>query len=162
MLHRRQLRAGEEGGPAVAVTGRGKGSRWIAIADRHGRPVAALVASPLPHEVTLVRLTLAARFVAAAPARLVGDRAYDSDPLDRALAAEGTELIAPHRANRSRPRTQDGRPLRRLARRWKVERLNAWLQHCRRLVTRYERHVENFAGFVHLGCLRILLRRFMR
>ena len=162
MLHRRQLRAGEKGGPAVAVTGRGKGSRWIAIADRHGRPVAALVASPLPHEVTLVRLTLAARFVAAAPARLVGDRAYDSDPLDRALAAEGTELIAPHRANRSRPRTQDGRPLRRLARRWKVERLTAWLQHCRRLVTRYERHVENFAGFVHLGCLRILLRRFMR
>jgi transposase len=134
----------------------------MAIADRHGRPVAALVASPLPHEVTLVAATLAARFVAAPPARLLGDRAYDSDPLDRALAAAGTQLIAPHRANRGRPRTQDGRPLRRLARRWKVERLNAWLQHCRRLVTRYEYYVENFAGFLHLACLRILLRRFMR
>ena len=106
--------------------------------------------------------TLAARFVAAPPVRLLGDRAYDSDPLDAALAAAGTELIAPHRANRSRPRTQDGRPLRRMARRWKVERLNAWLQHCRRLVTRYEVYLDNFLGFLRLGCLRILLRRFMR
>jgi len=134
----------------------------MAICDRHGRPVAVLVASPLPHEVTLVGLTLAARFVAAAPRRLLGDRAYDSDPHDAALRAEGIALIAPHRANRSKPRTQDGRPLRRLARRWKVERLNAWLQHCRRLVTRYEVRVENFLGFLHLACLRILLRRFMR
>jgi transposase len=134
----------------------------MAVCDRHGRPVAALVASPLPHEVTLVAATLAHCFVAARPARLVGDRAYDSDPLDRALAAAGTQLIAPHRANRRKPRTQDGRPLRRLARRWKVERLNAWLQHCRRLVTRYEYYVENFAGFLHLACLRILLRRYMR
>ena len=112
--------------------------------------------------MTLVHAALARRFVAARPQRLVGDRAYDADPLDRALAAAGTELIAPHRANRSKPRTQDGRPLRRLARRWKVERLNAWLQGCRRLVTRYEYHLENSAGFLHLGCLRILLRRFMR
>jgi hypothetical protein len=43
------------------------------------------------------------------------------------LAAEGVELIAPHRSNRSKPRTQDGRALRRYRRRWKVERLNAWL-----------------------------------
>jgi transposase len=134
----------------------------MAVCDRHGRPVAALVASPLPHEVTLVAATLAARFVAAAPERLLGDRAYDSDPHDAALRAAGIALIAPHRANRSKPRTQDGRPLRRLARRWKVERLNAWLQHCRRLVTRYEYYAENFAGFLHLACLRILLRRYMR
>ena len=134
----------------------------MAICDRHGRPVAVHVASPLPHEITLVGLTLAGRFVAAAPERLVGDRAYDSDPHDAALRAAGIALIAPHRANRGRPRTQDGRPLRRLARRWKVERLNAWLQHCRRLVTRYEVRVENFLGFLHLACLRILLRRFMR
>jgi transposase len=134
----------------------------MAVADRHGRPVAVLVASPLPHEVTLVHATLARRFVAARPARLLGDRAYDSDPLDRARAAAGTALIAPHRANRSKPRTQDGRPLRRLARRWKVERLNAWLHACRRVAARYEVHADNFLGFLRLACLRILLRRFMR
>jgi transposase len=41
-------------------------------------------------------------------------------------------------------------------RRW-VERLFASLQDYRRLVTRYERHAENFLGFVYLGCIRILL-----
>ena len=146
----------------MGPTKRGKGTKLMVVADFNGLPLAADAASARPHEVTLVRDTLQARFTRARPRGLVGDRAYDSDPLDRALAAAGTELIAPHRANRSRPRTQDGRPLRRLARRWKVERLNAWLQGCRRLVTRYEYHLENFAGFLHLGCLRILLRRFMR
>jgi transposase len=77
--------------------------------------------------------------------RLVGDNAYESDRLDAALARQGVELIAPHRRTRTR-RTQDGRPLRRYRRRWKVERLFAWLQNVRRLVTRYERVAENFLG----------------
>ena len=39
-----------------------------------------------------------------------------------------------------------GRPLRRYRRRWKVERLFAWLQNFRRIVVRYERVAENFLG----------------
>ena len=54
--------------------------------------------------------------------------------------------------------TQDRRPLRRYKRRWKVERLFAWLQNSRRLVTRYERRAANFTGFLHLACAMILLR----
>jgi transposase len=50
-------------------------------------------------------------------------------------------------------KTQDGRPLRRYKRRWKVERLFAWLGNYRRLVVRYERNADNFLGFVHLGCI---------
>ena len=96
-----------------------------------------------------------------APDRLIGDKAYDSDPLAERLWEErGIELIAPHRRNRTRPPTQDGRPLRRYKRRWKVERLFAWLHNFRRLITRHERHSENFLAFVQLGCVCILLRRF--
>lgn len=91
---------------------------------------------------------------------MIGDLAYDSDPLDAQFAKQGIELIAPHRENRSKPVTQDGRALRRYCRRWKVERLFAWLQNFRRLVVRYEYHLENFLGFVHLGCMLILLRRY--
>jgi hypothetical protein len=72
----------------------------------------------------------------------------------------GVELIAPHRSNRKRPKTQDGRPLRRYVRRWKVERLFAWLHNYRRLVVRYEHYVENFQGFVQLGCMMILIKQF--
>jgi transposase len=72
------------------------------------------------------------------------------------------EMIAPHRRRRRRPRTQDGRALRRYRRRWKIERLFAWLHNFRRLVTRYERHAANFLAFVQLGCIMILLRSFVR
>ena len=105
-----------------------------------------------------MQATLEARSVAGLPQRLIGDRAYDSDPLDCALREQGIEMIAPHRRNRKRPKTQDGRPLRRYRRRWKVERLFAWLGNFRRLVVRYERHAENYLGMVQLGCIHILLR----
>jgi transposase len=90
---------------------------------------------------------------------LIGDKAYDSAPLARRLRSHyRTQLIAPHRDNRCRKATQDGRCLRRARRRWRVERLFAWLQSFRRLVTRWERHVENYLAMIQLGCLKILLR----
>ena len=55
-----------------------------------------------------------------------------------------------------------GRPLRRAKRRWKIERLFAWLHNCRRMVTRWERHVGNYLGMVQLAGARILLGAFMR
>ena len=67
-------------------------------------------------------------------------------------------MIAPHRCGRRQPKTQDGRALRRYKRRWKVERLFAWLGNFRLLVVRYEYHAANYRGFVHLGCIVILLR----
>ena len=92
---------------------------------------------------------------------MIGDKAYDSDPLDEKLRREyAVELVAPHKANRTRPRTQDGRRLRRYLRRWKIERLFAWLHNFRRLVNRWEYHLGNFLGMVHLGCASILLRYF--
>ena len=93
------------------------------------------------------------------PRRLVLDRGYDSDPLRRRLAARGVEMVCPHRRGRKRPRTQDGRPLRRYRRRWKVERTFAWLGNFRRLVVRYERRLDVYQGFFHLACLMIALRQ---
>lgn len=130
----------------------------MAIADRSGMPVAVWVASASPHEVTLVDETLDASFTIGLPERLIGDKAYDSDVLDEQLLTErGIELIAPNRANRSK--SQDGRPLRRYKRRWKIERAFAWLHNYRRLVVRYERHARNFLGMVHLACILILSKR---
>ena len=123
----------KQGGACVGKTKRGKGSKIMAIADRRGLPVAVHVESATPHEVRLVHATLAERFVRQLPERLIGDNTYESDRLDAELARRGVELIAPHRKTRQH-RTQDGRPLRRYRRRWKVERLFAWLQNFRRLV----------------------------
>jgi transposase len=108
--------------------------------------------------VKLVEATLEDRIVAEVPQRLIGDKAYDSDRLDeRLMERYGTELIAPNKKNRNIP-TQDGRALRRYKRRWKIERLFAWLFNFRRLVVRYEYHAENFQGLIHLAAAVILLR----
>ena len=105
-----------------------------------------------------MEVVLAACFLDEVPERLIGDKAYDSDPLDKTLADDyGVEMISPNRSNRKR-KTQDGRPLRRYRRRWKIERVFAWMQNYRRLVTRWEYKIENFLGFVQLACLLILIR----
>jgi transposase len=133
----------------------------MAIADASGIPIAAHIESASPHEVTLVEATIDSGFTQYAPDRIIGDKAYDSDGLDEQLSNErGIELIAPHRNNRKKPNTQDGRTLRRYRRRWKIERLFAWLQNYRRLVVRYEYHADNFLGMLQLGCAIILLRFF--
>ena len=100
---------------------------------------------------------LAGCFLDELPERLIGDKAYDSDALDQQMSEYGIEMISPNRANR-RQKTQDGRPLRRYRRRWKVERLFAWMQNYRRLVTRWEYRIENFLGFVQLACPLMLLK----
>src|SRR6516164_3597924 len=98
--------------------------------------------------------------IEAKPENLIGDRAYDSDPLDKELRRDGVEMIAPHRANRIKPATQDRRRLSRYMRRWLVERFFAWIQWQRRILVRWEFHTQNFLGFVQLACLVILFRQF--
>jgi transposase len=161
MFYRRHLCGGEKRGCAVGKTKRGKGTKLMVIADAAGLPLAVHAASASPHEVTLVETTLAQAVTLGRPQRLIGDRAYDSDPLDQRLAAQGIALIAPHRTNRSKPRTQDGRVLRRYQRRWKIERLFAWLNKYKRVLVRWDRLVEHFLAFVHLACAMILMRRYL-
>jgi transposase len=130
----------------------------MAVADRHGLPIAIGIASGQRNEVKLVVETLRQRFVRKLPKRLIGDRAYDSNGLDAELAKLGVEMIAPHNPTRKH-RTQDGRKLRRYRRRWHVERLFAWLQCSRRLITRFEHKAQNFLAFLKLRCIVLLLRR---
>ena len=134
----------------------------MGITDAGGLPLAIDATSASPHEIKLVDTTLDACFIENLPDKIIGDRAYDSDKLDEQLAGErGVEMIAPHKENRRKATTQDGRTLRRYRRRWKIERLWAWLQNFRRLVVRYEYHLENFLAMIQLGCIVILLRRVL-
>ncbi|MCK9407823.1 MAG: IS5 family transposase [Bacteroidetes bacterium] len=148
----------KKGAPEFGKTKRGKGAKLMAVADGAGLPIAIHATSASPHEVTLVEDTLSRRITCATPQRIIGDLAYDSDPLDQRLARRRIELIAPHKINRVKPATQDGRPLRCYRRRWKIERLFSWLQNFRRIATRNEFHLPNYLAFVELGSIIILLR----
>jgi transposase len=131
------------------------------VVDGHGTPLAYLLASASPAEIRLLEPTLDQLAPHLYPEKLIGDRAYDSDQHDaRVLDAYGIELVSPHRTNRRRHATQDGRPLRRYKRRWKVERTFAWLSNFRRLTNRWERHADAYGGFLSLACILLTLRRF--
>ena len=68
---------------------------------------------------------------------LIGDRAYDSDPPDEELRRDGIEMIAPDRANRSKPFSGSAG-----------------------ILVRWEYYTQNFLGFVQFACLVILFKRF--
>jgi Transposase DDE domain len=106
IVYRRQLQFGEKRGSAVGPTRRGKGSKIMAISDGHGLPLAVHVASASPHETKLVGPTMERCFLAETPEWLIGDRAYDSDPLDVQIRERfGVQLVAPHNPTRSRKAT---------------------------------------------------------
>jgi transposase len=148
------------GGEYIGKTKRGKGVKIMAIVDRHGLPLAVSTHAANHHEVTLVQLSFDFYMIEAKPENLIGDRAYDSDPLDEQLRQQGIEMNASHKSNRVKKKTQDGRRLRRYERRCIVERFFAWLQWRRRLLVRWEFYAANFLGFVQLAPITILLKRF--
>jgi len=167
----RQFRSGEKGGWGVGKTKRGKGTKWMVVVDGQGLPLGNHLHSASPSEVKLVEATLATIRVGRRhqagrprqkPLRLIGDRGYDSDPLRQQLAQRDIELITPHRKNRRKPPTQDGRALRRYKRRWTVERTFAWLGNFRRLVVRYDRSLTIYQAFFHIACFMIVLRRVLK
>src|SRR6516162_9337551 len=103
MLHRRDVRDGQGWRGRDWATKRGKGMKIMAIVDRHGLPLSVSTHAANHHEVRLVQLCFDFYMIEAKPENLIGDRAYDSDPLDEELRRDGIEMIAPHRANRSKP-----------------------------------------------------------
>jgi transposase len=167
VFHRRQFRPGEKRGECVGKTKKGKGTKWMVVVDGQGVPLGNHLDSASPAEVKLVEKTLQTITIPRRgrgaprrkPERLIADRAYDGDPLRKWLARRGIELICPHRKNRRKKPTQDGRPLRRYKRRWKVERTFAWFGNNRRLVVRYDRNILIYRAFFHIACLVLTLRR---
>src|SRR4029078_3908023 len=87
-------------GDDVGLTKRGKGVKVLAIVERHGLPLAVSTHAANHHEVTLVQLTFDFYMIEAKPEQLIGDKAYNSDKLDKELREQGIEMIAPHKSNR--------------------------------------------------------------
>ena len=162
---RRDLPSREKRGDAVGLTKRGKGSKTEVLVSGEGIPLAAVNAPASVGETRLVE-PLLKQLIATAqtdeklwPQRIVGDKAYDSDPLREQVASVGIELLAPHRSNRTeQSRTNDGRKMRRYKRRWKVERFFAWAGAFRRFLTRYERLRTTINAVTNVVCLVIAMR----
>jgi transposase len=132
----------------VGNTKCGKGSKMMAIVDKNGLPVSISIHSASPHEATLVEEALDMIATDHRPKNLVGDKAYDSDPLDQILKKQGINMIAPHKKNRVKEKTQCSEELQeKYKKRHFIENFFAIFQWARRVVVRYEKKVSNFTGF---------------
>src|SRR5260221_7980602 len=80
------------GGSEIGTTKRGKGMKIMAIVDRHGLPLSVSPHAPNHNEVRLVQLCFDFYMIEAEPENLIGDRAYDSDPLDEELRRDSQWL----------------------------------------------------------------------
>jgi transposase len=118
-----------------------------------GRPVSVLVAAANHAENTLLEPLIEQGLSDHLPRFMLADKAYDDDPRRTRMAERGVMLLAPHRKNRVKPKAHDGRSFRRYAKRYIVERTNAWLSWYRRLSTRWEYYSFIYEGFVTIACL---------
>ncbi len=90
---------------------------------------------------------------------LIGDKAYDSDPLREELDKDGFILISPQRDNR--PTDQRWASLASLPTTLDCRTTIAWLHSYRRIVTRYERNIGIYDGFVYLACAFICINELL-
>jgi transposase len=158
-------------GAKVGKTTRGEGTTWVVLVDGAGPPLGADLEAAAPAEVTLLETTIDTVGVGRPgkrgrprqrPARLRADRGYDSHPLRVRLVHRGIEPSIPARRHHKHATHHDGRKLQRYRRRWMVERTVAWLGPFRRLVVRYERVITTYAGFFHIACTLLTLRRVLK
>ena len=122
----REFRSREKGGCGAGKTKRGKGTKWMLAVNGRGLALRSYLHSASPAKVKLAQTRLATIRVGRSPhadrprqkpLRVIAGKAYDSDPLRRRLQRRGIELIGPHKKNRVRAATQDGRALRRYRKR---------------------------------------------
>ena len=134
------------------------------LVDGDGGPLGIVVAAANVNDHLLLEETIEAIVVerpqptAAQPQHLCLDAAYDNAP-SREVAARHD--YTPH----IRPAREDGEPRRHRgarSRRWVVERTLAWLNKCRALLVRYDKHDTNYLGLLQLACVLLWYRRLHR
>ena len=85
----------------------------------------------------------------------LGDKAYDSDDLRNALAAQGASAVIPSKTSRAQKLPHDEELYKA---RSESECTFNLLKQARRFATRYEKTLRNYAAVVALGCALLWLR----
>ena len=140
--------------PSDEALGRSRGgfSTKIHIAvDTLGHPVKFLFTPGQDHDVTQGQALIAgegAKYV-------IADKGYDSEEFVDAIITQGSNPVVPSRSNALNPRPLDKELYKE---RNKVERFINRIKHYRRVATRYEKTVRNFASMVCCAAAMILLK----
>nr|WP_187367814.1 IS5-like element ISPrst3 family transposase [Providencia stuartii] len=132
-------------------TDRGKrGVKRSLMTDGNGLPLALVVAGANTHDIKLVADTLDA-LQTGRPGkrlRLCMDKGYEAEWLGSYLRSRRYEPHVQSRKDESEAiKNTDFK-----AHRWVVERTHSWMNRYRRVLTRWEKEVENYEAMLHLSC----------
>ncbi len=162
-----ELLPGKKGGAGLGKTKRGKGSKCMVLVNGQGIRLGSHTDSASPAEIKLLDKVIGEVRVPkrgpgrprTRPKRIIGDKAYDSDPARRPLRKRGITLLVPHRKNFRNINRQDDLLRDRYRRRYTVERTFAWVTNYRRIVVRYDNHIKMFVAFFQLACVMTTLNQ---
>ena len=121
------------------------------ISDAHGNPLDFLLTPGQAHESRWAE-TLLWGWKAE---HVLGDRAYDGDPVRKVIAAMGAEAVMPPHPCRKHPATYDPHLYKA---RHAIENGFAKLKQFRSLATRFDKTARSFAAQVALACIVLWLR----
>jgi transposase len=121
-----------------------------ALVDALGNPVALMLTPGQAHDLACAEPLIDG----ADPQALIGDKAYDADPLIDTLNRREITPVIPPKANRKTPRACDYALY---CERNLVERFFNKLKHFRAIATRYDKLARNFLAGIQLASAIILL-----
>jgi transposase len=130
------------------------------LTEGSGVPIGVAVAGANVHDQKLVQETLASipvRRPRPKPRKkqnLCADKGYDAEAVRKVARRRRYVPHIPKKGEPASTRKRRGAK----ARRWVVERTHSWLNRARRLLTRWEKKVQNYLAFVHLQFAIITLR----
>lgn len=141
-------------------TDRGKqGVKRSLMTDANGLPLSLVVAGANTHDIKLVEDTLDA-LQTGRPGRrlhLCMDKGYEAEWLEICLKSRRYEPHIQSRKEESEAmKNSDFK-----AHRWVVERTHSWMNRFRRILTRWEKKVENYEAMLHFACSIIVWNKIL-
>lgn len=151
---------GGETGPDP--TNRGKlGTKRHVLSDRRGAPLSVVIGAANRTDMKMAEATLDGivvprpRPTRRRPQHLCRDKGFDYPETRQAAEVRGYTVHTPVKGLDTPPPPPGQRHP---ARRWVIERTNAWHNRFRKLRMRYEKNPKNYQGLVHLACVLIVYR----
>src|SRR3979409_2558547 len=148
--HQHSAGARKNGEQAIGRSRGGLTTKIHALVDALGNPVKLMLTPGQAHDLACAEQLIDG----VDPGALLGDKAYDADPLADTLTQRGITPVIPPKANRKSPRHCD---FALYCQRHPVELFFNKLKHFRAIATRYDKLARNFLAAVQLASAIILL-----
>lgn len=139
------------------------GTKRSVMSEGSGRPLGVVIAGANVVDFQLLRDTIAAIVVprptpsAEHPQHISLDKGYDN-PVGQATV-DAFQYTAHIRRKREATVAREARAY--LPRRWKVERLLAWLSKFRGILIRHAKKAENYLAFIQVASILLWMRRLL-